>query len=153
VSLVSEVKSWLWVPAIWAVVYSILLVMGITLGNMFDPMYYWGVMLIGVPLTIAPVTYKNLVGGGCSLRFQICALVKGMAAGMIFFVLTMVTDSLLWPNLALSVGWNPTILNVTELFYQVWFFSGIIGGFGARIIEVRGYSSDPGITIAGFENP
>lgn len=151
-SLVSEVKSWLWVPAIWIVVYSILLVIGITLGNMFEPMYYWGVMLIGVPLIIAPVTYKNLVGGGCSLRFQICALVKGMAAGMIFFVLTMAADSLLWPTLALTVGWNPTTLNVAELLYQVWFFSGIIGGFGARIIEVRGYPSDPGITIAGFED-
>jgi hypothetical protein len=151
VSLVSEAKSWLWVPAIWIIVYSILLVIGIALGNMFDPMYYWGVMLIGVPITIAPITYKNLVGGGCSLRFQICALVKGMAVGMIFFVLTMVADSLLWPNLALAVGWNPTILNMNDLFYQVWFFSGIIGGFGARIVEVRGYSSNPGITIAGFE--
>jgi len=149
--MVSEVKSWLWVPAIWVVVYSILLVIGITLGNMFDPMYYWGVMLIGVPLTIAPVTYKNLVGGGCSLRFQICALVKGMAAGFIFFALTMIADALLWPNLALTLGWNPTTLNVTELFYQIWFFSGIIGGIGARIIEVRGYTSDPGITIAGFK--
>ena len=147
-SLVSEVKSWLWLPAIWVVVYSILLVVGITLG----PMYYWGVMLIGVPLTIAPVTYKSLVGGGCSLRFQICALVKGAFAGMLFFILTMIADSLLWPNLALSVGWNPTTSSLTELFYQIWFFSGIIGGVGARVIEVRGYSSDPGITIAGFKD-
>ncbi|MGY5881271.1 MAG: hypothetical protein RTV31_13540 [Candidatus Thorarchaeota archaeon] len=152
-SLVSEVRSWLWVPVVWVIVYSILLVIGIILGNMFDPMYYWGVMLVGVPLTIAPITYKNLVGGGCSLRFQICALVKGMFAGMIFFLLTMIADSFLWPNLALSVGWNPTTLSVTELFYQIWFFSGIIGGVGARIIEVRGYPSDPGITIAGFEDP
>ena len=148
-SLVSEVKSWVWVPAVWVVVYSILLIVGIALG----PTFYWGVMLVGVPLTIAPITYKNLVGGGCSLRFQICALVKGMAAGMIFFVLTMVADSLLWPNLALTLGWNPTTLNVTELFYIIWFFSGIIGGIGARIIEVRGYTSDPGITIAGFQDP
>ena len=151
-SLVSEVKSWLWVPIVWVIVYSVLLVIGIALGSMFDPMYYWGVMLVGVPLTIAPITYKNLVGGGCSLRFQICALVKGMAAGLIFFALTMIADSLLWPNIALSVGWNPTTLSVTELFYQIWFFSGIIGGFGARIIEVRGYPSDPGITISGFED-
>jgi hypothetical protein len=140
------------VPAIWAVVYSILLVIGIILGSMFEPMYYWGVMLVGVPLTIAPITYKNLVGGGCSLRFQICALVKGMAAGMIFFVLTMVADSLLWPTLVLSVGWNPTTTSIADLFYQIWFFSGIIGGMGARIIEVRGYPSDPGVTIAGFED-
>jgi hypothetical protein len=152
VSLVSDVKSWLWVPAAWIVIYSILLIIGILLGNMFEPIYYWGVMLVGVPLTIAPITYKNLVGGGCSLRFQICALVKGMAVGLIFFIFTMIADSLLWPSLALSVGWNPTTLGVTELVYQIWFFSGIIGGFGARIIEVRGYPSNPGITIAGFED-
>ncbi len=130
-----------------------MLIVGITLGNIFDPMYYWWAMAIGVPLTIAPVTYKSLVGGGCSVRFQICALVKGMAAGLIFFTLTLIADSLLWPNLALIVGWNPTTLGVTELLYQIWFFSGIIGGFGARIIEVQGYPSDPGITIAGFEDP
>lgn len=147
-SLVSEVKSWLWVPAVWVVVYSILLLIGIALG----PIYYWGVMLIGVPLTIAPITYKNLVGGGCSLRFQICALVKGMFAGMIFFVLTLVADSLLWPNLTLTLGWNPVTLNATELFYQIWFISGIIGGIGARIIEVRGPTSNPRITIAGYQD-
>ena len=127
--------------------------LGIVFGNMFDPMYYWWVMLVGVPLTIAPITYKNLVGGGCSLRFQICALVKGMFAGFVFLILTMIADSLLWPNLALSIGWNPITLNVTELFYQVWLFSGIIGGVGARIIEVRGYTGGSEITIAGFEDP
>jgi hypothetical protein len=134
------------------IVYSILLVIGITLGNLFDPMFYWVVMLVGVPLIIAPVTYKNLVGGGCSLRFQICALVKGMAVGMIFFILTMIADSLLWPNLAPSLGWNPISFNATELFYQIWFISGIIGGIGARIIEVRGPTSNPGITIAGYQD-
>jgi len=153
VSLVSELKSWLWIPVFWVVIYSAMLVIGIIFGNMFDPMYYWWVMLVGVPLTIAPITYKNLVGGGCSLRFQICALVKGMFAGFVFLILTMIADSLVWPNLALSIGWNPTTLNVTELFYQVWLFSGIIGGIGARIIEVRGYTSGSEITIAGFEDP
>jgi len=148
---VSEVKSWLWIPAIWVLVYSILLIVGITIGNMFNPIYYWGVMLVGVPIVIIPVTYKSLVGGGCSLRFQICALVKGAFAGILFFIMTMIADSLLWPNLALSLGWNPTALVQTDLFYQIWFFSGIIGGFGARIVEVRGYQTDPGITIAGFE--
>ncbi len=147
----SEVKSWLWIPAIWVLVYSILLIVGITIGNMFNPIYYWGVMLVGVPIVIIPVTYKSLVGGGCSLRFQICALVKGAFAGILFFIMTMIADSLLWPNLALSLGWNPTALVQTDLFYQIWFFSGIIGGFGARIVEVRGYQTDPGITIAGFE--
>ena len=150
-SLVTELKSWLWVPTIWIVVYSVMLILGITLGNIFDPMYYWWAMAVGVPLTIAPITYKRLVGGGCSLRFQICALVKGMFAGVFFLVLTMIADSLLWPNLALSVGWNPTLLNISDLFYQIWFLSGIIGGFGARIVEVRGYTTSSEITIAGFE--
>jgi len=149
---VSEVKSWLWIPAIWVLVYSVVLIVGITIGNFLSPIYYWGAMLIGVPIAIIPVTYKSLVGGGCSLRFQICALVKGAFAGILFFIMTMIADSLLWPNLALFVGWNPTALGVTDLYYQIWFFSGIIGGFGARIVEVRGYHTDPGITIAGFED-
>ncbi|MHA2351518.1 MAG: hypothetical protein ACXAC0_03875 [Candidatus Thorarchaeota archaeon] len=147
----SELKSWLWIPAIWIVVYSLMLVVGIALGNMFSPIFYWWAMLFGVPLTIAPVTYKSLVGGGCSLRFQICALVKGTFAGVVFLILTMIADSLLWPNLALSVGWNPTSFSTSELFYQIWFFSGIIGGIGARIVEVRGYTASSEIVIAGFE--
>jgi hypothetical protein len=151
VSVVSEVKSWLWVPAIWIAVYSTMLVIGIALGNLFNPMYYWWAMAVGVPLTIAPVTYKSLVGGGCSLRFQICALVKGSFAGVIFLMLTIIADSLLWPNLALTVGWNPTSFSISELFYQIWFFSGIIGGVGARVIEVRSYAPGSEITIAGFE--
>ena len=150
-SLVEETKSWLWVPAIWIVVYPVMLVIGIALGSLFNPIYYWWVVAIGVPLTIAPVTYRSLVGGGCSLRFQICALVKGAFAGIVFMMLSMFADSFFWPSLALTVGWNPTVLSVSELFYQVWFFSGIIGGFGARIVEVRGYTTSSEITIAGFE--
>jgi hypothetical protein len=151
VSLVSELRSWVWIPAIWIVVYPLMLVVGIALGNMFGPMSYWWATLVAVPLIIAPVTYKSLVGGGCSLRFQICALVKGTFAGMVFLALTMIADSLLWSNLALTVGWNPTLSSISELFYQIWFFSGIIGGFGARIVEVRGYPTESEITIAGFE--
>ncbi|MFX1561565.1 MAG: hypothetical protein ACFFBL_13330 [Promethearchaeota archaeon] len=150
-SLVSEVKSWLWVPGIWVIVYSLMLAVGIVIGDMFGPIYYWWTTLLAVPLIIIPVTYKSLVGGGCSLRFQICALVKGSFAGVIFLMLTMIADSLLWPNLALTVGWNPTLFSTSELFYQIWFFSGIIGGIGARIVEVRSYSDGSEITIAGFE--
>ena len=128
-----------------------MLVVGITLGNMFSPAHYWWATLIAVPIIIAPVTYKSLVGGGCSLRFQICALVKGMFAGVVFLMLTMVVDSLLWPNLALTVGWDPTLFSISELFYQIWFFSGIIGGIGARIVEVRGYTPSSEITISGFQ--
>ena len=150
-SLVAELKSWLWVPGIWILAYPLMLIVGIALGTMLDPMYYWWTTLIAVPLIIAPVTFKSLVGGGCSLRFQICALVKGMFAGFIFMFLTMMMDSILWPSLSLSVGWNPTLFSISELFYQIWFFSGIIGGVGARIIEVRGYTAASEITIAGFE--
>jgi hypothetical protein len=148
---VAEVKSWLWIPAIWIAVYFGMLIVGIGIGNLFGPMFYWYVMVIGVPLAIAPVTYKSLVGGGCSLRFQICALVKGMFAGLVFMMLTMVADSFFWPNLALTVGWDPTLFSVSELFYQIWFFSGILGGIGARVIEVRSYNTGSEITISGFE--
>jgi hypothetical protein len=151
VSLTSEIKSWFWIPAIWIGVYPLMLTIGIIIGTISAPINYWWATLITVPLIIAPVTYKSLVGGGCSLRFQICALVKGMFAGVVFLALTMVADSLLWPNLAAVVGWNPTMFTVSDLFYQVWFFSGIIGGFGARIVEVRGYAKTPEITVVGFE--
>jgi hypothetical protein len=151
VSLVSEVKSWLWIPAVWIVVYPLMLAVGIALGNVFGPFHYWWATLLAVPLLIAPVTYKSLVGGGCNLRFQICALVKGSFAGVIFLMLAMIADSLLWPNLAVTVGWNPTVFSTSELFYQVWFFSGIIGGVAARIVEVRSYSAGSEITIAGFD--
>jgi hypothetical protein len=144
-------KSWLWVPGIWIIVYSLMMVVGIALGGVFGPIYYWWTTLFVVPLIIIPTTYKSLVGGGCSLRFQICALVKGSFAGVIFLLLTMIADSLLWPNLALTVGWNPTLFSTSELFYQVWFFSGIIGGIAARIVEVRSFSAGSEITIAGFE--
>ena len=70
---------------------------------------------------------------------------------VVFLMFTMIADSLLWPNLALTVGWDPTSFSISELFYQIWFFSGIIGGIGARIVEVRGYTASSEITIAGFE--
>jgi hypothetical protein len=63
----------------------------------------------------------------------------------------MIADSLLWPNLALTIGWNPTSFSTSELFYQIWFFSGIIGGIGARVIEVREYTVGSEIAIAGFD--
>ena len=150
-SLVSEVRSWLWIPAIWIVVYPLMLLVGIAFGNIFGPFHYWWATLFAVPLVIAPVTYGSLVGGGCSLRFQICALVKGAFAGVIFLMLTMIVDSFLWPNLAVTVGWNPTVFSISELFYQVWFLSGIIGGIGARLVEVRSFSEGSEITIAGLE--
>jgi hypothetical protein len=151
VSVISDIKSWLWIPIFWVVLYILFLAIGIGVGNEFGPVFYWGVILIGVPLTIAPITYKNLVGGGCSLKYQICALVKGMFAGFVFMALTMIADTLVWASLSTTLGWNPMNLGISEAMYYIWFFSGIIGGFGARIVEVRGYQAGSQITIAGFE--
>ncbi len=144
-----EIKSWLWIPKYWIVVYASLLIITILVGEA----YYWGVYLIGVPLVIIPITYRNLVGGGCSLRFQMCALVKGMSAGIIFMILTSAVDVLVWNNLGVSLGWSPlTNMTYIAVMYQLWFLSGAVGGIGARIVEVRGYSDPEGpITIAGFE--
>ena len=150
-SLLADIKSWLWIPVFWVVLYSVFLIGGIGVGGEFGPPFYWAVTLVGVPLTIAPITYKNLVGGGCSLKYQICALVKGMFAGFVFMSLTMVADAMVWASLAPMLGWSPVNLSITEAMYYVWFFSGIVGGFGARIVEVRGYQSPGEITIAGFE--
>ncbi|MFX0054352.1 MAG: hypothetical protein ACFFAX_04225 [Promethearchaeota archaeon] len=149
VEALEEIKSWLWIPKYWIVVYASLLIVTILVGES----HYWSVYLMGVPLAIIPITYRNLVGGGCSLRFQICALVKGMSAGVIFMVLTSAVDMLVWSSLVVNLGWNP-LANMTyaSLIYQIWFLSGIVGGFAARIVEVRSFS-DPqsSITISGFE--
>ena len=144
-----EVKSWLWIPKYWIAVYTSLLIVTILVGES----YYWSVYLIGVPLAIIPITYRNLVGGGCSLRFQMCALVKGMSAGIIFMVLASAVDMLVWSSLGVNLGWSPlTNMTYISIIYQVWFLSGAIGGFGARIVEVRSYSdSESPFTIEGFE--
>lgn len=108
-------------------------------------------MLVGVPLVVIPLTYRYLVGGGCSLRFQICALVKGMLAGFVFYFLSIFADYLVWQFIGSSIGWNALSLGVSSDIHFVWFFSGIIGGFGARIVEVRGNTRLANITIVGFE--
>jgi hypothetical protein len=141
-ALYSELSTWFWVPKYWMLIYSLLTVVGIMVGNILGPSMFWAVFLIGVPLTVAPVTYRNLVGGGCSLRFQICALVKGMLVGIIFLFVTILADGLLWAQIASTVGWTPLNLGTTtSLIYQVWMYSGLIGGMGARVIEVRGYAA------------
>jgi hypothetical protein len=149
VEALAEVKSWLWIPKYWIAVYASLLIATILIGEF----YYWSVYLIGVPLAIIPITYRNLVGGGCSLRFQMCALVKGMSAGIIFMVLASAVDMLVWSSLGVNLGWSPlTNMTYISIIYQVWFLSGAIGGLGARIVEVRGHSdSDSSFTIAGLE--
>ncbi|NHJ14084.1 MAG: hypothetical protein EAX95_10440 [Candidatus Thorarchaeota archaeon] len=150
----SEVKTWLWVPFYWIVIYTILLFGGIVVGHIAGTQFYSGVFLIGVPLLVIPITYKNLVGGGCSLRFQMCALVKGMIAGLLFMLLASAADHFVWSLLGGGLGWTPVEdMGVGTFIYQVWFISGAIGGMGARIVEVRGHpeGTESKITIAGFE--
>ncbi|TFG30304.1 hypothetical protein EU527_14715 [Candidatus Thorarchaeota archaeon] len=150
-SLVTEMKSWLWIARVWILLYPVLLFLGILMGTYFGPIYYWSVIVIGVPLVVIPMTYKNLVGGGCSLRFQICALVKGMLAGVAFMVLSLLAETFVWQNLSVGLGWNPLSLGLTQDISFVWFFSGLIGGVGARIAEVRAQTKPAKITIIGFE--
>ncbi len=151
---ISEYRSWFWVLKSWVIVYAVLLVVGILLGFVGGPSYYWSVMAIGSLIMIVPITYRNLVGGGCSFKFQMCALVKGMVAGLIFLILSMVADFVLWGAIGTSFGWTPLGKgSVSWSFYQVWWFSGAIGGFGARIAEVRAYDKRVGrnITIIDTE--
>ncbi|TFG26520.1 hypothetical protein EU527_19645 [Candidatus Thorarchaeota archaeon] len=150
-SVLSELKTWSWIVKIWIPLYSLLLIIGVVIGTYFEPEFYWSVVVFGVPLVVIPRTYKNLVGGGCSLRFQMCALVKGMLAGFVFLFLSLLTDSLIWQTLSLVVGWSPLSLGISQDTYFIWFFSGVIGGFAARVIEVKGRTNPVKITIAGFE--
>ncbi len=151
-SMISEIKSWLWIPACFLPLYAILSIVGIGLGLQGLISYYWIIYLIIVPLVIAPVTYRSLVGAGCNLRFQICALVKGMTAGLFFLALAFASDIFMWGTLSGIVGVNLSLiaLRIPNL-YQIWLISGIIGGIGARVIEVREYSASTDITIAGYE--
>ncbi|MFW9960657.1 MAG: hypothetical protein ACFFDV_06550 [Candidatus Thorarchaeota archaeon] len=150
-SIVTELKSWSWIPKTVAILYPMLLFAGIFIGTFLNPGYYWIAMIIGVPSVVIPITYRKLVGGGCSLRFHICALVKGMLAGFVFLILAMSLDIVAWQLLGTGLGWSQITLEISQEIYLVWLFSGTIGGFGARIVEVRGQTRTAEITIAGFE--
>ncbi len=137
----SEIETWLWILKYWIVLFPILIVIGVLLGQLVGPSYYWISFLIGVPLTVIPITYCNLVGGGCSLRFQMCSLVKGMTAGVVFLFLSLAADYYIWSIVGPFLGWSPLAsTSFMAIIYQLWFFSATIGGFGARIMEVRGQS-------------
>ena len=144
-------RSWIWVPLAWILIYPTTIAVGVFLGTILGPATYWWSTLILVPLLVAPLTYRMLVGGGCSVRFQICALVKGMLVGFVFLYVTMYVDPIVWASITSSVGWNPLTPQIAELVYYTWLFSAVVGGMGARVVEVRGYSQSPDISIAGFE--
>jgi hypothetical protein len=151
VSIASELASWSWILRIWIILYPVVVGLGLLVGAFAGPDYYWVTTLVGVPLVVVPMTYRNLVGGGCSLRFHICALVKGMLAGFVFLILAFVADMLVWQTIGSSLGWSPFALGFSQDIYLIWLLSGTIGGFGARIVEVRGEAKSAEITIAGLE--
>jgi hypothetical protein len=151
-SAIDELRSWLWVVPYWIITYSIVLVVAIGAGILVAPSFYWITYLIAVPLLTIPIVYRQLVGGGCSLRFQICAFVKGAFVGMLFFIVSMIIDPYVWNILQATLGWNAlAIEGFTAAIYQVWFYSGFLGGLGARIVEVRSFEQTSSITIAGYE--
>lgn len=136
----SELETWTWILKYWAIIFPILFVAGLV-SSQLGSSSYWIPFVVGVPLTVIPVTYRNLVGGGCSLRFQMCALVKGMIAGVMFLLLSMAADYYVWNVLRGYLGWTPLASAFfTSIIYQLWFFSAVMGGFGARIMEIRGQS-------------
>ncbi len=135
----SALSTWTWVFKYWMVLYLILVSSGVILALNSISSVYWILFLVIVPIVIIPTTYRNLVGGGCSLRFQICALVKGISAGIVFLLLTGLADTIIWSVMSGSLSWTP--LSEPRLLanmYLLLLISGMIGGFGARIMEVRG---------------
>ncbi|TFG13717.1 hypothetical protein EU537_05525 [Candidatus Thorarchaeota archaeon] len=136
-------RSWSWILRYWLVVYATLTIIGIIGTAFYGPLMYLIPFLFGVPLVIIPMTYRNLVGGGCSLKFGICALVKGILAGVVFAGLSLFANYVIFSTIHLAQGLNlmPSIQSITPT-YQIWLVSAAIGGFAARIAEVRGHTAD-----------
>jgi hypothetical protein len=132
-------STWMWVVKSWIALYLVLFTSAIVLSLNTLSAYYWILFLLVVPVFVIPMTYRNLVGGGCSMRFQICALVKGVMAGFLFLLFTGLADFIIWSVLGSSLSWTPlSEPRVLMNLYQVLLISGMIGGIGARIVEVRG---------------
>ncbi len=144
----SVFKSWLWVLQYWIAVYIVVTAIAIGFGMIVSQSTYWVVVTIGAISLTAPITYRKLVGGGCSLRFQICALVKGMITGFVFLALSLVADLILWTILEPSFGWSPlATIQFRYTAYYIWMLGGMIGGMGARFLEVRGVAMTTERTI------
>jgi hypothetical protein len=75
-----------------------------------------------------------------------------MLAGVVMLALTSYADTVVWQAILPIVGWTPLVSSLSEMIAQVWLFSGIIGGMGARVVEVRGYNEEHPITVAGFDD-
>lgn len=135
-------KTWLWIPKVWLITYGFALLVAVLSVQAFGPESYRmaiGVVVFGLGI---PLTFKSLVGAGCDVRFQICALVKGMISGVAFLVLTFIVDPITWSVASQFISWTP-LSNPTELWniQQIWIFAGLFGGFAARVVEVRRITS------------
>jgi len=148
------IKSWSWVLRYWLMVYICLTIIGIIGTIYYGPLAYLVLFLVGVPLVIIPTTYEKLVGGGCSLKFQICALVKGILAGVVFAGFSMLANYLLFSTIQLLPSLNLlfSMQSITPT-YQIWLVSATIGGFAARIAEVRGHAAEYHYTIDALVEP
>ncbi|NWF95014.1 MAG: hypothetical protein HXY34_02630 [Candidatus Thorarchaeota archaeon] len=137
-SLGEALRTWAWIPPYWATIYFALRVSGRVLEITVVPSCCGLVHFVGIPLLVVPLTYGKLVGGGCSLRFGVCAVVKGMLVGIVFLTLSVMMDIVVAIYLS-SINCNSLLdLATSALVHQVWLLSAIVGGMAARVAEVRG---------------
>jgi len=145
--------TWLWIPELWLLLYSLLTIVAYASTILIGHELYWLVFTIGVPIVIVPATYRNLVGGGCTLRFRLCGLVKGILAGLVFVSMSFLADMLVRSFITPAIGWGPPSFDQLGLNpYYIWFIGAVIGGFAARVSEVRGRSKPVAqLKVSGFE--
>ena len=146
-------NTWSWIPISWLVLYPIVTILGYVASIVLRQEPFAMILLAGLPIVVAVTTYRNLVGGGCTLRFQVCALVKGIIAGVIFVLLSFVADVVVWEAIGVAVGLNLVAYGQLGIVsYYAWFLGALVGGFAARVSEVRGGSRPVGqVTVSGFE--
>ncbi|TFG05152.1 hypothetical protein EU538_11620 [Candidatus Thorarchaeota archaeon] len=130
-----ELKTWSWIPKYWIGAYSILITGFLVASFVLSGLSFNTAYTLAVILLVAPLTYRKLVGGGCSLRFRVCALMKGVFAGSIMMILTFLADAVLFSSIPIIT--DALVISFSANLYPVWLFAGLIGGFAARIIEVR----------------
>ncbi|MEM2143194.1 MAG: hypothetical protein QXS20_07245 [Candidatus Thorarchaeota archaeon] len=129
--------SWTWIPVHWIVVYSTLNLASMILEAMTGTDHYLQVMTIGIPVLVAPVVYRRLAGGACSLRFHVCAFMKGLLVGVLLVVQSVGADLVLGTYLGVAVILGLSSPRSETLVYGIWLISALIGGLGARVSEVR----------------
>lgn len=137
----------------WLILFPILTVFGYVASILGGHELYWLVFLLGVPIVVAPLTYRRLVGGACSVRFRVCALVKGIMAGVVFVLLSFIADVVVWSLAGPLAGWSPMPHNQLDFSpYYAWFLAALVGGFAARVAEVRGRRKPVSqLKVSGFE--